>query len=87
MRRAQRLKLADKENPITGEVEPIEAQVRAEVEARKERTARELACQAAIEKVMSDHNCNFLASFKLGEQVFPTQQLVNLPVMITITSR
>lgn len=75
-------------HPITGEVQPSEdeIQIRAAFQAQKEKKARELSCQQAVEKVLAEHNCAVSASFKLGEQMIPTQQLVNLPVMVMITS-
>lgn len=63
-----------------------ETQVRAELQARREKIEREKACQSLVEKILAEHNCGVSASFKLGEQIIPTQQLVNLPVMVMIAS-
>lgn len=78
-----------KNHEITGEEMPSEdeIQIRAELQARKEKRENEKACLEGVEKVLADHNCGMATSFKLGEQLIPTQQLVNLPVMVTITSR
>ena len=84
------LKLADKTNGITGEIQPSEeeAQIRAELQARKERQERERSCAQAIDKALNEFNCNMVPLFKTGENsTIPTQNLVVLPVVVTVASR
>lgn len=76
-------------HPITGEVQPSEeeAQVRAVLQAQREKRERETACHAAVEKALNEFNCNLIPMFQAGNQNIPTQNLVVLPVVVTIGSR
>lgn len=85
----QAVKTNGVEHPITGEVQPSEeeAQVRAVLQAQKEKKAREQACHKVVEQAMNDFNCNFAPMLKAGEQLIPPQNLITLPVVVTIVSR
>ena len=52
--------------------------------ARDERIER---CRQAIEKALEEHKCQIAPTFKIGEQLVPTGQIINFPVVVNISSR
>lgn len=73
-----------KRQEITGEEQPSqeEMQIRALVQAQKEKTEREQRCNEALQKVLTEYNCDVGAFFNTGQSLILTTQLVTLPVVV-----